>query len=278
MSHADACGRGVAQSAHVAARAQRKRSRSGGMTSSRARPSPATSSPRTIAAGTPRALPSTSSAAPAISSRDGDLRRAQLVAGRVALPAQVEQHPDAGGADRDVRRPLAPRPPERVGHEHADRAAGQLAQPLPQPGGRRVGSRAGAARASPRRERSRRRRRPTRRRSRAASPRSRAARASARCARPRAGSPRRDADRPSSPASSRARSPGSRSASSTTRPSAFETTFWATTTTSPSSSAAAAAISAPRSSPAATSGSPVTGITRTLGHGRPVMRMPAAVR
>ena len=38
------------------------------------------------------------------------------------------------------------------------------------------------------------------------------------------------------PASSRARSDGSTSARRTTRPSTFETAFWATTTTSPSSS------------------------------------------
>ena len=47
---------------------QRNRSRSRGMTSSDARPSPLTSTPRTRAAGTRFAFPSTSSAAPAISS------------------------------------------------------------------------------------------------------------------------------------------------------------------------------------------------------------------
>src|SRR5207244_11167861 len=47
---------------------QRKRSRSAGITSSRAEPSPEGDSPRTIAAGTPRVLPLTRSAAPAISS------------------------------------------------------------------------------------------------------------------------------------------------------------------------------------------------------------------
>ncbi len=47
---------------------QRNRSRSAGMTRSRAVPSPATSSPRTTAAGIPATLRMTSSAAPAISS------------------------------------------------------------------------------------------------------------------------------------------------------------------------------------------------------------------
>src|SRR5215210_6743216 len=46
----------------------RKRSRSGGITRSRAEPSPSSSRPRTIAAGMPSVLPMTSSAAPAISS------------------------------------------------------------------------------------------------------------------------------------------------------------------------------------------------------------------
>src|SRR5579859_6853221 len=49
-------------------RHHRNISRSGGMTSSRAVPSPATSSPRTIATGIPAVLPRTSSAAAAISS------------------------------------------------------------------------------------------------------------------------------------------------------------------------------------------------------------------
>src|SRR5207247_10418025 len=48
--------------------AHRKRSRSGGITTSRAVPSPRRSKPRTTAAGTPSSLPLTSSAAPASSS------------------------------------------------------------------------------------------------------------------------------------------------------------------------------------------------------------------
>src|SRR2546429_2216345 len=64
-------------------------------------------------------------------------------------------------------------------------------------------------------------------------------------------------------ARSRAWAEGSTSASRTTRPSALETTLCATTTTSPSSRSAAAAISSARSSPSRTSGSPLTGITRS---------------
>ena len=60
--------------------------------------------------------------------RDRDLRRAELVPDAVAVSAQVEERPDAGDADRDVRRSLAPRPSERVRDHDADRAPGQLAQ------------------------------------------------------------------------------------------------------------------------------------------------------
>ena len=56
-------------------------------------PSPATSSPRTIAAGMPSTLPITSSAALAISSATAIMRRVQLVADPVARAAQVEQRP-----------------------------------------------------------------------------------------------------------------------------------------------------------------------------------------
>ena len=106
---------------------------------------------------------------------DRDLRRVQLVAGRVARAAQVEQRRMPGDADRDVGRPLPPRAAERVADDHADVAAGQLAQPAR----RRAAEASGSSGRSTTRPgalaRSRRRRPPTRRRSRGASRRSRAA-------------------------------------------------------------------------------------------------------
>ena len=67
----------------------------------------------------------------------------------------------------------------------------------------------------------------------------------------------------------------------TTRPSAFETTFWATQTTSPSRSSTAAAIIAARSSPSTISGSPSTGrtaITRASRRRGPPPRTASASR
>src|SRR4029453_2671985 len=58
----------VAEVSSVQLRAQRNRSRSSGITRSRALPLPTTRKPRTPAAGMPSTLPSTSSAALAISS------------------------------------------------------------------------------------------------------------------------------------------------------------------------------------------------------------------
>ena len=74
---------------------------------------------------------------------------------------------------------------------------------------------------------------------------------------------------PSTAASSRASAPRTRRRRALrTRPSAFETTFWATTTTSPSPSSAAAAISSPSRSPAPTSGSPANGQELDRGRSR----------
>src|SRR4051794_1485575 len=77
-------------------------------------------------------------------------------------------------------------------------------------------------------------------------------------------------------ASSRARSPGSTSARRRNRPSALDTTLWATTTTSwdARSAGAAASMSPARSSPGRTSGSAPTASTRSAssgldGDGRP---------
>src|SRR5215211_799148 len=60
---------------------------------------------------------------------DGDRRALELVADGVPLPLEVEQDLEAGRADRDVGRPLAPRAAEGVRHEDADRAARAFAEP-----------------------------------------------------------------------------------------------------------------------------------------------------
>src|SRR5829696_5642936 len=66
-------GRNAVDEHHRRPGAHRKRSRSGGITSATALPSPSSWRPRTIAAGIPSALPITSSAAPAISSATASL-------------------------------------------------------------------------------------------------------------------------------------------------------------------------------------------------------------
>ena len=58
---------------------------------------------------------------------DGDLRRVQLVAGGVPLAVEVDERRDAGDAERDVGRAASPGAPERVGDDHADLGAGELA-------------------------------------------------------------------------------------------------------------------------------------------------------
>ena len=70
---------------------------------------------------------------------DGDLRRMQLVADPVARAAQVAHHLEAGRTERDVDRPLAPRPPERVRDQHRDGLAGEVAEPFADAGRRCVG-------------------------------------------------------------------------------------------------------------------------------------------
>src|SRR6266542_5812725 len=61
--------------------------------------------------------------------RDRDRRRVELVAHTVADAAQVDEDPEPGGADRDVSRPLPPRPAEGIGDEDGDVPAGELPQP-----------------------------------------------------------------------------------------------------------------------------------------------------
>src|SRR6266508_2918222 len=87
------------------------------MTRSAARPGPATSRPRTMAAGMPSVFPITSSAAPA---------------------AEVEQRADSRAADGDVGRPLPPGPAERVRDDDADGTAAQLLQTGAEPVGRGI--------------------------------------------------------------------------------------------------------------------------------------------
>src|SRR5574340_787261 len=68
---------------------------------------------------------------------DGDLRRVELVAGRVAHAPEVAKRLDPRDAEGDVRRALAEGAAEGVAHDHADVRAGQLAQAVAQaPGGR----------------------------------------------------------------------------------------------------------------------------------------------
>src|SRR5487761_121455 len=62
--------------------------------------------------------------------RDRDDGVLQLVTDRVALARKVLERQDAGGADGDVDRALPPRPPERIGDDHADLVARPFAQLL----------------------------------------------------------------------------------------------------------------------------------------------------
>ena len=112
-----------------------------GRMSCRTEPSPNHdgSSPRTIATGTPAALPITSSAAAAISSAIATSVTWSTRPSRVGSVAQVDDRGDAAHADRDVGEPLAPRPPERVGHDHGDLDARPGAQRVADVLGRPVG-------------------------------------------------------------------------------------------------------------------------------------------
>ena len=118
---------------------QRKRSRSRGITSSAALPSPRTSTPRTIAAGTPSRLAHHELGGAGELVRDRDLRRAELAPACVGRTAKVAERRDPGDAERDVGRALPPRAPERVAHDHADVRPRQLDEPFAQPPRGRVG-------------------------------------------------------------------------------------------------------------------------------------------
>ena len=52
----------------------------------------------------------------------------ELVSGRVPRSAEVAKRHDPGDADRDVGRPLTPRPPEGVADDHADLAVREVAE------------------------------------------------------------------------------------------------------------------------------------------------------
>ena len=118
---------------------QRKRSSSGGMTSSCAELSPAASTPRTIATGTRSVFPIANSAAAAISSASAITVEWQLVAGRIVLTTQVAEHLDPGGADRHVRDPAPPGAAERVRDDDAEPAAGTALELVAEPRGGGVG-------------------------------------------------------------------------------------------------------------------------------------------
>ena len=82
------------------------------------------SRPRTIATGTPDALPMTSSAAPAISSAIATSVTCRMRPERVGRLAQVDDRGDAAHADRDVGETLAPRASEGVGDDDGNVDAG----------------------------------------------------------------------------------------------------------------------------------------------------------
>ena len=115
--------------------------------------------------GSRRPFPITSSAALAISSATAIMRRVQLVADAVArAPRRSRITSSAGRTERDVDRPLAPRPPERVrDRARATVSAGELAKPFARCGPQMRRDRPAAGRACPARARSTSRRPPRRR-------------------------------------------------------------------------------------------------------------------
>ena len=104
--------------------------RAAARTSSRYEPSRnhVASRPRTIATGTPDALPITSSAAAAISSAIATSVTCSIAAERVGRLAQVDDRRDPAHADRDVGEAAPPRPSERVGDDDRDVDAGAGAE------------------------------------------------------------------------------------------------------------------------------------------------------
>ena len=81
---------------------------------------------------------------------DGGLRHDQRAAERVDLSAQVVEHDEPGGADRDVGDALPPGPPGGVGDDDADPDAEGRGEPGPQGARRRVRVDRAAAARSPR--------------------------------------------------------------------------------------------------------------------------------
>ena len=81
---------------------------------------------------------------------DGGLRHDQGPAERVDLPAQVVEHDEPGGADRDVGDALPPGPPGGVGDDDADADAEGGGEPGPQATARTRPGRPAAAARSPR--------------------------------------------------------------------------------------------------------------------------------
>ena len=157
--------------------------------------------------------------APAISSATQTSVATSSRRRRRACPAgRHRRHP--GAADGDVGHPLAPRPAERVGHDHADLDAEPAPEPAADPPGRAVGVDgqqrgralgdvgevdAGVGADEP------------------------VAGLGDQRARPAGAGPAPTRTRPGATLA-----PGRRGRSATSRPSALDTTFWVTTTTSPS--------------------------------------------
>ena len=181
------------------------------------------SRPRTIATGTPAALPITSSAADAISSAIATSVTCRIAAERVGRVAQVDDGRDPAHADRDVGEPVPPRPAERVGDDDRDVDAGRARaarRGCAWPSGR---GRRGAARPSPSStfERS--------------MPAFAHTKPCARLADDEVAAPAHDAHRLRLDERAAARR-GRRGRAATSRPSAFDTIFCVTTRQSPSAS------------------------------------------
>ena len=83
-------------------------------------PSPARSSPRTIAAGHSVGLAHDELCGARDLVGDGDLGRVQLVAGRVTSPSEIEERTESRHAQRDVGRSTAERSSEGVADDDAD--------------------------------------------------------------------------------------------------------------------------------------------------------------
>ena len=119
--------------------AHRKRSRSRGMTSSPPLPSPAASTPTHDRRRYLSGLPHHELGRTCELVRDCDLRGDQLAAGRIDRTPKIAEWRQPRHAKRDVRRPLAPGPAERVADDDTHRRARELAQAVTDAPGRPVG-------------------------------------------------------------------------------------------------------------------------------------------